>query len=119
LLFAFVYLLLRRLFLEAADSSNQLNSDIELVVLRHQLKVLKRQVGKPRLRGRARLLLAALSSMLPRPLVLVLGQPAERSRAPLQVPAAQQEYPVQALSPDCADPPSRRTRSLVGPGLES
>jgi putative transposase len=66
LFFALVYLLLRRLFRLVAGSSNHLNSDIEVVVLRHQLKVLRRQVSKPRLRRRDRLVLAAMSRTFPR-----------------------------------------------------
>jgi transposase InsO family protein len=64
--FALVYLLLRRLVQLVAGSSNHLNTDIEVVVLRHQLKVLKRQVSKPRLRRRDRLFMAAISRNLPR-----------------------------------------------------
>src|SRR6266508_447148 len=59
-------LLLRRLVQLVAGSSNHLNSDVELVVLRHQLMVLKRQVSKPRLRRRDRLFMAAVSRSLPR-----------------------------------------------------
>jgi hypothetical protein len=66
MLFAFAYLLLRRLVQLVAGSSNHLNSDVEIVVLRHQLMVLKRQVSRPRLRHRDRLFMAALSRMLPR-----------------------------------------------------
>ena len=66
MLFALVYLLLRRLVQLVAGSSNHLSSDVEVVVLRHQLKVLKRQVSKPRLRRRDRLFMAAISRMLPR-----------------------------------------------------
>jgi putative transposase len=64
-LFALVYLLLRRLVRSIAGSSNgQMNTEVELVVLRHQLMVLKRQV-RPRLRRRDRLFMAAISRVLP------------------------------------------------------
>ena len=48
MVFALVYLLLRRLVGWTATSSNeQLDTDVELVVLRQQLKVLRRQMGRP------------------------------------------------------------------------
>ena len=51
MLLSLLYLLLRRLVRLVACSSNELNSEIEVVVLRHQLMVLKPQVGKPRFRA--------------------------------------------------------------------
>jgi hypothetical protein len=57
-LFALAYLLLRRLVQLVTDSSNDLTRDIEVVVLHHQLMVLKRQAGRPRLRRRDRLFMA-------------------------------------------------------------
>ena len=68
-LFALVHLLLRRVVLFVAGSSNdQMTTEVEVVVvvLRHQLNVLKRQAGRPRLRRRDRLFMAALSRVLPR-----------------------------------------------------
>ena len=51
MLFALVYLLLRRVVWLVARSSGELmDNEVELVVLRHQLKVLKRQVARPHLR---------------------------------------------------------------------
>jgi len=67
LICAVIYLLLRRLFRLVGGPSNDLHNDIEIVVLRHQLAVLKRLVGRPRLRRRDRLLMAAMSRVLPRP----------------------------------------------------
>lgn len=66
MLFAFAYLLLRRVVRLFARSSYDLNTDLEVVVLRHQLMVLKRQLGKPHLRRRDRVFMAAISRALPR-----------------------------------------------------
>lgn len=67
MLFALVYLLVRRVVRSiAGSSSDKTSTEVELVVLRHQLMVLKRQVGRPRLRRRDRLFMAAISGVLPR-----------------------------------------------------
>jgi uncharacterized membrane protein YgcG len=65
-LFALVYLLLRRLVQRITGSPNELvETEVEVVVLRHQLKVLQRQLGRPRLRRRDRLFMTALSRVSP------------------------------------------------------
>ena len=47
MLFALVYLLLRRLVQRITGSPKQLlETEVEVVVLRHQLKVLQRQLGR-------------------------------------------------------------------------
>jgi putative transposase len=63
-----VYWALRRLVeLVALVFRSSVAKELEIVVLRHQLHVLRRQVGRPRLQDADRALLAALSNRLPRP----------------------------------------------------
>jgi transposase InsO family protein len=59
MLFSLLYFLVRRLL--GVGSRRQDERDIELLVLRHQMKVLQRQVVRPRLNRRDRVLLAAAS----------------------------------------------------------
>jgi putative transposase len=63
-----VYLLVRRLLgLVVLLGRSEASKEIEILVLRHELTVLRRQVQRPRHRRRDRLLLlAALSRLLPR-----------------------------------------------------
>src|SRR4051794_1102326 len=64
---SFAYLLGRRLFeLILLVGRGDREKELEIVVLRHELSVLRRQVARPRLAARDRLLLAALSRVLPR-----------------------------------------------------
>ena len=61
-----VYLITRALgWLLRLDRSARAN-ELEILVLRHQLKVLRRTEPRPRLTGSDRAVLAALSRMLPR-----------------------------------------------------
>jgi putative transposase len=64
MLFSLVYFLVRRLL--GVGGRLQDEKDIELLVLRHQVKVLQRQVTRPRLNRLDRVLLAAASTSLPR-----------------------------------------------------
>jgi hypothetical protein len=64
MLFSLLYFLVSRVLGTGRRSREQ--RDIELLVLRHQVRVLQRQVKRPRLRRPDRLLLAAASRAMPR-----------------------------------------------------
>lgn len=67
MLFALAYLLLRRVVRLVGGSSNgMMSTEVEVVVLRHQLKVRKRQAGRPRLRRRDGWFITVLSRAVPR-----------------------------------------------------
>ena len=64
MLFSLLYFLVRRVL--GAGNRLEDEKDIELLVLRHQVKVLQRQVKRPRLHRLDRVLLAAASRAMPR-----------------------------------------------------
>jgi transposase InsO family protein len=62
-----LYALLRKLFgLFAGTATREASKDVEIAVLRHQVKVLRRQVARPSFRPIDRVFLAAASRVLPR-----------------------------------------------------
>ena len=66
--FSFLYVAFRALLGALVRTRRGLDvKDIELLVLRHELEVLRRQVARPKLRAADRALLAAAACHLPRP----------------------------------------------------
>ncbi len=62
-----VYVVVCRLFeLVVLLGRGERSKELEILVLRHELSILRRQADRPRFEPRDRLLLAALSRMLPR-----------------------------------------------------
>jgi putative transposase len=67
LLWSLAYWVVRRLFeLVVLVCRSSRSNELEILVLRHELLILRRQTQRPRLRQADRLLLAALSRSLPR-----------------------------------------------------
>jgi hypothetical protein len=65
---SFAYGVVRRLFgLLVVFGRSEREKELEILVLRQELQVLRRQVGRPRLRSADRVLLAALGQLVPRP----------------------------------------------------
>src|ERR1035437_8716047 len=65
MLFSLLYMVLRAV-LRLAPACDRRDHEVEILVLRHQVKVLKRKAGRPRLRRRDRLFLAAAARLLPK-----------------------------------------------------
>src|SRR5215216_2977228 len=64
---SFAYWVVRRLFeLLILFGRSERAKELEILVLRHELHVLRRQLGRPRLRSGDRVLLAAFGQLLPR-----------------------------------------------------
>jgi putative transposase len=64
---SFVYLVVRKLLpLVVITGRSERSKELEILVLRHELSLLRRQSGRPRLEPADRVLLAALSQLLPR-----------------------------------------------------
>jgi hypothetical protein len=116
--------LCRSIQLLALAARGDAAKDLEIVVLRHQLAVLRRQIPRPRLEPADRALLAAVSRVLPRARWVLLLRPAGDAVA-LAPPAGCRRVGLPA-SPDrptttgppypAADRPPRRGEPSVGVG---
>jgi putative transposase len=66
-LWSLAYLVVRRLFeLAVLVSRSRTSKELEILVLRHEVSILRRQVQRPQLRPADRVLFAALSRVMPR-----------------------------------------------------
>jgi putative transposase len=66
MILSLIYLLLRRMVGSWSSPTSEASKDVEIAVLRHQLKVLRRQVGRPSFRPIDRAFLSAASRLLSR-----------------------------------------------------
>jgi putative transposase len=65
-LFSILHLILRGLFRLVPRREDEREREVEILVLRHQVKVLSRKAGRPKLRRIDRVFLSAAAGMLPR-----------------------------------------------------
>jgi putative transposase len=93
----FVYWAVRRLFeLLVLVGRSDRAKEIEILLLRHELQVLRRQIARPRLSAADRAVLAALTQVLPRARRSFLVQPATLLRWHREIIRRRWTYPARA-----------------------
>ncbi len=124
LLWSFVYLVVRNLFgLVWLLGRPRRSKELEILVLRHELAIMRRHASLPRLTRADRALLASLSRSLPRPACLdsvhvqagdaaALAPAADRAPVDVLAPKAWSTA-ARALSPR-TDPATREGESALG-----
>jgi putative transposase len=94
LLWSFAYLAVRNLFaLVPLLARSGRSKELEILVLRHELAILRRQTRRPQLSPADRTLLAALSRALPRPAWTSLFKPETLLRWHRQLVSRRWSYP--------------------------
>jgi hypothetical protein len=107
---SFVYWAIRRLLeLLVLVGRSDREKEIEILLLRHELQVLRRQIARPRLRAADRAMLAALSRVLPRARQYsFLVQPATLLRWHRELIRRRWTYPARTPGRPPLSPPTRR-----------
>jgi len=90
-----LYMMLRRMLeLLAVMARSDISRDVEILVLRHEIAVLRRQVQRPRYRPAERAWLSAMARLLPRPRWPIFGMtPATLLRWHRQLVTGKWTYP--------------------------
>lgn len=129
LLWSFVYLAVRSLFaLVPLLARSGQSKELEILVLRHELAIMRRQTHRSRLTPADRALLAAISRVLPparldglsghtRDIAALASSPC---LAALDVPAQEARQAASSVNGTRVDPSSRARESALGlPGASS
>lgn len=94
-----IYLALRRVLeLVVLLGRSGERKEVEILVLRHELRVLRRQTGRARYAPRDRALLAALSRALPRPVTRLIAGTAYLPTQHAQLVAQDEDLHLLALT---------------------